>query len=273
MQATADQDFADVLLLPREIGKTQISAPSAYIVGTKGTGKSTLMEVLMWEYLQRWKDCWCLIVDTKPRFRAERELNGFSTNLSRRYRMWGYGSGIIPGSVTLPGRMSPKQELDTARKAGYRIIIAQAEDKSGWDWVAKVAETFYSQYGAKRPRLIVVDELADFFELRSAGQIIQRIARNGRERDVALIAGSQRPRKVPKEIMTEMRRLYLFELQWVGGSNSDLGHVMEFGIPADVEVPQGHVFYAWDRVLKRSFPSHAYHVLDLSTNYWTGEPY
>lgn len=211
-----------------------------------------------------------LIIDTKPRFRAELELNGLSTAATRRYAKWGYGSGVIPGSYVLPGRQGIKSELDQVWRLGGNIAIASAESKHEWDYVTNVARTFYEGYGANNgPRLLLVDELADFFERRTLGDIFQRIARNGRERDCGLIAGSQRPRKVPVEIMTEMLRLYMFELQY----EEDLKHLYQFGIPKETLVPSGHIFFMWDRKLKLEWPSNGYHELDLSTNFYTGQPY
>jgi len=277
-QGTADLMIADsvganVLLLPRVNKK----APRAYIVGSTDTGKSTLMEVLMHTYQMAYSlpkiPVRTLIVDTKPRFKAAYELNGVSTFTSRRYAKWGYGSGVIPNSFVVPGIGRLKSELDQVWRLGGTVAIVQSESKTEWDTVSAMAEAFYEGYGAGYPRLLVVDELADFFEFRSLGDIFQRVARNGRERDVALIAGSQRPRKVPVEIMTEMLRLYMFELM----SYEDLKHLMGFGLPRDeIErngLPANHTFYMYDRKLKLEAPSNMYYELDLTTNYYTGQPY
>lgn len=264
--ATADLDraIADVLILPREEKK----APRAYIVGATDTGKSTLMEVLMANYQEAYSEpklgVRTLIVDTKPRFKAERHLNGLTTYSTGKYSKWGYGSGVVPDSYLIEPGASIKSQLNQVWRLGGKVAIVQSETKTEWNFVAKAAQVFYEGYGAKYPRLVVVDELADFYEVRALGDIFQRIARNGRERDCALIAGSQRPRKVPVEIMTEMLRLYLFELNYSIGSESDLRHIMQFGLPSDVLIPQGHVFYMYDRKLKLQPPSNMYYELDLA---------
>lgn len=259
----------NVLQLPRNHQKQQ--APRAYLVGMTETGKSTLMEVLYNEYLRSVPGLRTLIVDTKPRFRAHYEANGISTTTSGRYKKWGKsGSGIIPGSYVLPHVDRPKRFFDKIWRLGGRTVITQADGKHEWGYTANAARCFYEEYGTdEAPRLIIVDELADFFEQRSLSDIFQRIARNGRERDVALVAGSQRPRKVPVEIMTEMRALYMFELQFW----EDFKHIMQFGIPEDTQKPEGHTFFFYDRKLKDNPPSNAYYELDLSSNYWTGGPY
>lgn len=260
----ADQELADVLVLPR----VEKKAPRAYIVGATDTGKSTLMEVLMTNYQEIYSEpklpVRSLIVDTKPRFKAERHLNGLTTYSTGKYSKWGYGSGVVPNSYLIEPGNNIKAQLDQVWRLGGAVAIVQAESKTEWNFVAKTAQVFYEGYGAKYPRLVLVDELADFYEIRALGDIFQRIARNGRERDCALIAGSQRPRKVPVEIMTEMLRLYLFELNYSIGSESDLRHIMQFGLPPDVLIPQQHVFYMYDRKLKLEPPSNMYYELDLA---------
>lgn len=264
------------LILPRMEKK----APRAYLVGMTDSGKSTLMEVLMKNYMEAYSipklPVLTLIVDSKPRFKAELELNGLLTKTTGRYRRWGYGSEVIPGSYVLPRIQHPKKELDQAWRLGGTIAIVQSESKNEWDELAETARIFFEGYGAKQPRLLIVDELADFYERRLLTDIFQRVARNGRERDFAFIAGSQRPRKVPVETMTEMLRLYLFKLDF----DEDLDHIIQFGLPwkqipkwqRKEVIPGGHVFYMWDRKLEYDEPSNKYYELDLgNTNYWTGQ--
>lgn len=205
-----------------------------------------------------------LICDTKPRFRAQKELDGRSTEASGRYSKWFYGSEPVPDSYVCNIGGNPKSELDTVWAYGGRVAIISAESEDEWDSVSAYARSFFEDYGARYPRLLVVDELADFFKYRRLGEIFQRVARNGRERDCGLIAGSQRPRKIPVEVMTEMSRLYMFELQF----DEDLDHVLQFGIPRSIRktlrVPTGHEFYMFDRHLKLEVPSNSYYELDMA---------
>lgn len=253
-QDLAVQNRANVLVPPR--------ASRSFLVGTTGTGKSTLIEVLMKSYQVVYgqdNPVRTLIVDTKPRFRAQYELNGFSTKLSKRYAKWGYGSGVIEGSFVLSGAGNIKSELDQVWRLGGHTAIVHTERESEWGYASDVATEFYESYGANTPRLLLVDELADFFRYRATGDIFQRVARNGRERDVALLTGSQRPRKVPVETLTEMRRLYMFKLDFI----EDIKHVWAFGIPRGTKRPTGHVFYMYDKDLEMENPSNAYYELSL----------
>ncbi len=204
-----------------------------------------------------------VICDTKPRFRAEKELWGISTHNSGRYDRWHYGSLPIPGSYALNIGASVQSELDQVWAFGGTVAVISAESEDEWESVSDFARGFFEGYGARHPRLLVVDELADFFRFKRLGDIFQRVARNGRERDCGLIAGSQRPRKVPLEVMTEMSRLYMFELQF----DEDYDHIMQFGIPRMVRktlrIPTGHEFYMFDRKLKLNPPSNAYYELNI----------
>lgn len=256
------------LILPRHEKK----APRAYLVGMTDSGKSTLMQVLMDNYQRAYSlpkfPVRTLIVDTKPRFMAERELNGLTTLETGRYKKWFIdGSGIIPNSYVLPRRYKIRDELEQCWKLGGTVAIIQSEAKEEWGELIEYVKYFYEGYGAKYPRLVVVDELADFYERRLLTDIFQRICRNGRERDCAFIAGSQRPRKVPVETMTELLRMYLFELDY----EEDIKHVVQFGLPwkgiptreLQSVIPTGHSFFLWDRKLKEREPSNMYYELDL----------
>ncbi len=198
------------------------------------------------------------------------ELSGISTSLSRRYVKWGYGSDVIPGSYALQQKHagSIKSQLDQIWRLGGHTAICSTERETEWSWASECATTFFERYGASIPRLLFVDELGDFFKYRSMADIFQRVARNGRERDMAFIAGSQRPRKVPVETMTEMGRLYMFKLDY----SEDIKNVQRFGIPMDAPMPDGHAFYLYDKFLEETYPSNHMFELELpSVSWWTGK--
>jgi DNA helicase HerA-like ATPase len=252
---TAETVDACVLCQPR--------SSRSFLVGTTGTGKSTLAEIMAKEYQKAYsqpkKPVRTIIADTKPRFRAEWELNGFPTRSSGRYSKWGYGAGILAGSYVIPCVGHAEREIEQVWRLGGNTVIVQTENESDWHYVSEAVASFYEDWGAEHARLVFVDELADFYKYRSLGDIFQRISRNGRERDVALISGSQRPRKVPVEVMTEMLRLYMFQLDFW----EDIKHVSQFGIPSDIEKPEGHMFYMFDKRLRMHYPSNAYYELTL----------
>lgn len=180
--------------------------------------------------------------------------------MSQRYRKWKKWRPL-PNSFVLSGNEKALGwELDTIfNTLGGAIAIAQAERKEQRGFVAAAAQEFYDRFGTKRPRLMVFDEVADFYEKRLQGDIIQLAARNGGEKDIALIGESQRTRKVPVELMSEMTRAYIFKL----GFEEDEEHIRDFGIP-DVQLPSKLLqFYLWDRFLEYEYPSHRVYELNL----------
>ena len=188
------------------------------------------------------------------------EMNGFPTKWSRRYAKWGYGSGIVANSYAIPRSGNIKGNLDQIWRLGGTVAIASAEGERDWGWASECARVFYESYGASHPRLLFVDELSDFFKYRTLSDIFQRVARNGRERDCALIAGSQRPRKIPVEIMSEMNRVYLFHIDY----EEDIKNILRYGVPKDTIIPpMGHTFYMWDNDLGAVKPSDDYYQLNI----------
>lgn len=91
-------------------------------------------------------------------------------------------------------------------------------------------------FGAKSgPRLIDVDEGADFFEVERYGGVLLQALRAGRQLDLGVLMGSQRPVFLPKSILTETDRLYLLKLK----SLDDLKTIQrQGGLPRYVEVPE-----------------------------------
>ncbi len=230
------------------------------VVGESGSGKTTLAELMVTLLRQRQPKTQCLYIDSKPRFRAEYELNGLSTKASRRYRKWDkkYGE-TIPGSYVLPLR-DPKAELEQIWRLGGHVAIAQTNSSDEWGSLMAAAEAFYEDSFGKVERLVYVNELSDFFEVKKIGGIFWLIARSGREKKVSLIAETQRPVYVPKVVMTESVQIYLFKLKYL----EDMKRMWEMGIPRDVEpVKEDHTFFYWHtKEMKRS-PSGEYYRLRL----------
>lgn len=127
-------------------------------------------------------------------------------------------------------------------------------------WLQEVARVFYGEYGDKYPRLIIVDELADFFEVKKMGGIFWQAARSGGELNIGLLAGSQRPSYIPNVVMTEADRLYLFNLDYI----QDMRKVWQMGVPKTVSPPAvDHSFFYWNKHKQFEAPSGRYYVLDL----------
>lgn len=213
------------------------------LAGMTESGKSTLAEALIAQFLrQHGRSAQVLILDSKPRFRAEWEVSGLSA--AHRYRKWGYGQPF-PDSVVLPLN-DPSAEMKAAWRMKHRVVIAQG-DLATLDWLLYAADRFYHDATNRTKRLLYVDEVADYFGgtgLTTRGNPILKVYRSGREKGVAALAASQRPKGIPKSLLTETTCLYLFRLPF----EADLEHLREMGLPEELDSPRAeHAFWFYNR--------------------------
>lgn len=229
------------------------------ILGTTESGKSTLESQLMWSYLSLYPTSRVLLVDSKPRFKAQWTTSGLSA--SGLYKKWTRGE-YVPGSVVISLEKRYKSELDAVWRMKSRIAIAQTTPGSLVDLAAlhEVARVFYGEYSDRIPRLIVVDELADFFEVKKVGGVFWQTARSGRELNIAMIACSQRPSYIPSVVLTEAGTIYLFRLDY----EEDMKKVWSMGIPKTVKIPSvNHSFFYWNKKERFTGNSGKYYILSL----------
>jgi len=240
------------VLTPTQDGRTMV-------LGRTGSGKSTLQDNLLLRYLALYPTARVLIIDSKPRFKAEYSTSG--NTAERHYKKWSRGN-FLQGSYRLENKGDIKPQLDTIWRMRGRVAIAQTRpgDLADLAWLEGVARVFYGSYSDKTPRLIMIDELADFFEVRRSGGIFHQAARSGRELGIGMLAGSQRPSYIPTVVMTESDRLYLFNLDY----SEDMKKVHQMGVPKDVAAPSvDHSFFYWNKFTKFSGASGKYYILDL----------
>jgi hypothetical protein len=213
-------------------------------VGGTGSGKSFLCEHLIEHAIFRYPKLQVLILDSKPRFRAEHETSGVGAN--RRYSKWDHGTPI-PGSYALNLRGSDAGLADALR-LGAGIIIAQTTEESEFSRLLDAAQSFYRTARSSQPRLIYVDEVMDFYKVGGhtvGNNALLRAARAGRELGLGLLIASQRPRHIPVQLVQEANKLYLFKLR----NTNDVDHLEEFGTPDDLwqHVPnEQRWFYYYD---------------------------
>jgi hypothetical protein len=230
-------------------------------LGITGSGKSELANSLMTAFQEKHPNSRTLILDSKPRFRAEWELNGLSTRMSRRYKGWKRGQ-VVPGSVVLPLRSQPKAELAQAWKQGHRTVIVQIDDLDYTPWLLANLREFYRTAKDGTANLVYVDEIADFFSTSGTygkGHPMVQTIRSGREKGIAFLAASQRPRSIPASAMTEASQFYVFEL----AHEDDWKHLHNHGLPKTARVPdEDHAFFFYSR-LRRGAVRQGYFRLNL----------
>lgn len=214
----------------------------ALVLGGTGTGKTTLEEMLISDFYHRYPSSRILILDSKPRFRAEFLVNGVTAK--RLFKHWKPGP-TIEGSVLI----RRASQLNDAWRLGARIVIAQCELQEERKYLVECAEEFFKSAHHSRPQLICVDETADFFHqngspISGSSDALIRVSRAGRERGTAGLYCSQRAKSIPSSIIEEMTLLYLFLLDSV----ADLKRCVEMGAPEWIQPPEeNYEFNLWSK--------------------------
>lgn len=217
------------------------SGQRGVLIGAAGTGKSTLGTELCRRFLKRYPRGLVVVIDTKPRYRADWLPNG----LKARYHHWVKGD-TIAGSVAIHSA----KELNDRRLVKSRCVIFQSMRPNGEpvenyeDQAAALAESVFRQSHPGQPTLLYVDETYDLAH-GSSGIVDRRILRTvraGRERNMGVLMGAQRPRSIPLPILTEANRVYVFELEF----EDDQKYLRKHGAELRT-VPNGHAFVMAER--------------------------
>lgn len=246
----AQQNRSSVLTLPVD-GRS-------LCVGRTGSGKSVLVEQLMWRYLESNPKARVLICDTKKRFRCQWEITGLSAK--SQYKKLDPKKGTyLPGAYRVPLNAPFASSLEEIYRHS-RIAVVQSLSLSDWPLIMTCARVFYEHFNARVPRLLIPDELSDFYEIKKQGGIFWQVARTGRELNVALLGGCQRPVYVPKVVLTEIDRTYLFTLD----NKDDMRTMYDVGIPKDTPPPSAeHSFFYWNKFEGNRPPSGLVYRLEM----------
>lgn len=211
------------------------------VIGASDTGKSTLLAQLVRDFNDTYihgiedvkKKGRCLVVDTKPRWRAMRSVTGGGV---RRYY-----KDHVPGDTLDACYLNDLQDFDLAFNATFnnRVAISQRLDlgtRQQVAWQVRVIERFFDSLKHTQPSLIVIDEGMDFFGPTGNGRysdIVQKCVRAGRERGLATLIGVQRPKTINIQCLTECNKLVLFRIDY----GEDMKRLIELGYPCGVPHP------------------------------------
>lgn len=215
------------------------------ILGMTRVGKSTLAEQLIAGWRAKYPQARTIILDSKPRFKAEHELDGRTTNMSKRYRQWDHGA-FVPGSVVLPLK-NIASEVKMAWSLKYNTIVAQIADRRDIWKLDEALREVYLNRQPKRPLFVYADELNNFFraEGRRAHHTIVTILTSGGELSVAFLGAAQRPRNISIEAVESMTKCYWFFTPY----GEDIKHLKDMGVPSHARSPRNfYQFYFFDRM-------------------------
>lgn len=216
------------------------------LVGANGTGKSTLAAHVLTEFRKDYPQSRMLVLDTKPRWRAEWLPDG--TYAKRQYRKMAKGD-TIAGSVSMSRMTDWPLAWHPDTNPSHTVIAqrmhgTQAENVR---YQIKAAERFFETQDARSPSLLYIDEGMDFFSANGSARgsdIVQRCFRAGREKGLATMIGVQRPISINLQCLTETSWCAVFRINYAG----DIKRLYEMGWPQTVGPPtyeQDHCFRLW----------------------------
>lgn len=218
------------------------------IVGTSGSGKSTLANHVLTTFRRDYPDGRILILDTKPRWRADRLADG--TSAKKLYKKMGPGD-FIPGAVAMSRGNEWGLAWDRDNNPTQTVILQCIDGSHAANvmFQTECAKRYFSELDIRRPSLIYYDEGHDFFTQSGSSynaDIIQRGYRAGRERGLTSLIGFQRPIGFNLQCLTETNYCALFYIKY----RKDMRRLHEMGWPENVPPPdetdfENHVFKLW----------------------------
>lgn len=239
------------------------------IVGTTRAGKSCFIDWEAREIQASRPDCMQIIVDTKPRFRAETERMPLNfrarRNAAWRYEHWSKGP-VVPGSVLVDIHSEhPFRGLWT--RPG-EIAIMQSGEYEDWILMLDLLKAFAKAHISGRERRAVVDEVLDFYgrtthSISNKRDVFYLIARSGGERMIGESIGSQRLYGLPILIRNMIRRYTLY----YDSEEKDVGYLAQNGVPSASSPQEAHVFKQWVKEPGGKFGAPFTGKLDLPEEY------
>lgn len=194
--------------------------------------------------------CMQVLVDTKPRFRAEKQRGPFlyrnRRDASKLYEHWAKGP-VVPNSVVVPiWDEHPFRGL-WHRDNPSEVAIMQSGDSADWKRMLQLLTGFVAAHIKDRERRIVVDETLDFYNrntwgIDSKNDVFYRTARAGGERNIGIELGAHRVHGLPPLILNMLSRVTLFHL----ADDGDMIHLRKSVGIKDAESPEGdYAFRQW----------------------------
>jgi hypothetical protein len=232
---------------------SQITPQPGERVGTFGgsrTGKSSLVEWEAREIQHSRPTCAQLVLDSKPRFRAETKRHPWFPKQRRDarkdYESWASGP-TVPNSVRVDiWADHPFRGLWSKDRPG-EIAIMSGESRADHIRMLALCMSFVKAQWKNRERRIVFDETLDFYgrngySIDGKNDALYLAARAGGERGIGSEFGAHRVYGIPHLVLMQLSRVNLFHLV----SDSDMKHLHSTVGIKDAESPYGDfVFRQW----------------------------
>jgi hypothetical protein len=214
--------------------------------GTRA-GKSALDESRMGTIQVERPDCMILLIDTKPRFRAETKPMAYFPKRRKSaadlYETWAKGP-VVPNSCVVDLRSD--RPFNGLFRIPGEVAICQSGDASDWRHMLVLVDAFVRSQIKGRERLVIVDEALDFYQRNSwsispTNDPFYRTARAGGERNIGLMLGAHQVAGIPPLILKMASRYTLFHLR----DEKDMKRLHEVGIPDELSPVGNYVFKQW----------------------------
>lgn len=220
--------------------------------GGSRTGKSSLQDWEMRTVQRERPQCAQLVLDSKPRYRAEKTRHPWfpkkRRDAKKLYQDWAAGP-TIPNSVHVniwddhPFRGLWQLDGDHASE----IAIMQGETRTDHIRMLALAMAFVKVQWKNRERRMIFDETLDFYgrngySIDGKNDALYLAARAGGERGIGSEFGAHRVYGIPHLILMQLSRVNLFHLV----NDNDMKHLQSTVGIRDAESPEGDfVFRQW----------------------------
>ena len=239
-------DFSEINVPPGERG---------ILIGTTRSGKSTLSKYAIEDWATQYPDSRTLVVDTKPHFKATFHASGIPIQFSRLYATMRSGDELsyslrLPiGDGTNWWRLENAWQIArsfTPKNRGL-VLIAQTNRLGDFGWLDQVIQTHYTMASKYWWLFTYVDEMMVFLRSRSLRNGVYQCIVSGGELGIGFLGGTQRPRNIPIEAMSEVSKLYMFWMNF----EEDIDHLRDMGIPKNFQIPQEYYIFNYYDKLQR----------------------
>ena len=216
----------------------------ALLIGGTRSGKSTLGDYLGASFTTQYRSSGArrMILDTKPRFKAQWRMSGRTA--TKVYKNWGHGA-YVPDSILI----DDPADLRAAWATGHRTVIVQAPYGGAISLQCACLQAFLNDSRYTRPQLVHVDEALDFFHGNGMAKndVIVKLPRAGAERGTGSLFCSQRTKGFSPALLELINILYAFRLDF----ESDAKRFQEFGCPPFMLPTEDQEFMYWSKAQDR----------------------
>lgn len=214
-------------------------AARVVVAGGTRCGKSCLTDWQIRYLVRMIPKIELLLLDTKPRFRAEYTPMGFSA--ASHYKKWRKGP-VVPGSIRVD--LDSSSPMRRVFRDDRRIAIMQSSSAGGSTPAERLAilhaaYEWWRNRANANPRFIVADEGMHFYRkngycIDSARDLFHEVSQTGGELDTGMIFETQLLRGIDSMILDHVSMLYAYFMR----DERDIKRLYEIGVPKPYIQPE-----------------------------------